>query len=207
MAVGLRKTVYYQTQDHPEFSSEPTRDGMDFYFSFKHDEQRLKDVSKSEVSAGTGIAQNDAEVHSLDRLQIASGTDGYFRSRHLVPAHAARRKIASSVIEIECEGLVESVREDHFVARLNRIRGVGDPDTFCAEFPKKQVAAGDKDLLVEGALFRWSVGYDSIDGTKQRFSRLVFRRLPAWTAQSLAVSRHRMQEVVASIEWADDPCD
>lgn len=51
-----------------------------------------------------------------------------------------------------------------------------------ATFSVDQVPPPDRKLVVPGAVFYWSIGYeDSPTGTRRTVSLLRFRRLPAWT--------------------------
>jgi hypothetical protein len=36
-------------------------------------------------------------------------------------------------------------------------------------------------LVVEGALFDWHIGYEKTSGTTQKYSKILFRRMPRWT--------------------------
>ena len=39
----------------------------------------------------------------------------------------------------------------------------------------------DLQLVVEGALFDWHIGYEKKSGTTQKYSKILFRRMPRWT--------------------------
>jgi len=94
------------------------------------------------------------------------------------PVYAAAqvRRLASIVLA-EWEGSVLEVQPESIVAGLVPIRGVGTDEEAEAEIPWDEIADGDRDLVRPGALFRLSVGYEVANGTRSRFSRVVFRRL------------------------------
>jgi hypothetical protein len=85
----------------------------------------------------------------------------------------------------EWEGSVLEVGADGILAGLVPIRGLGNDEEAQGEIPWDEIADGDRDLVQPGALFRLSVGYEISSGTRTRFSRVIFRRLPAWTAKEL----------------------
>jgi hypothetical protein len=78
------------------------------------------------------------------------------------------------------QGTVQRVDNDTFTAYMT------DNDerkaTEVAEFYKSDLSDEDSELLEEGAVFYWFVGYnDSASGQRSRSSVLRFRRLPPWT--------------------------
>jgi hypothetical protein len=98
------------------------------------------------------------------------------------------------------EGVVDGVNDGSFVARLVD-RTAGEPDEE-AEFDLAEVPAGDRDLVVPGAVFYWSVGYrTSATGTRLRASIMSFRRLPAWTEAEKGQARERAEEIAKALDW------
>ena len=82
------------------------------------------------------------------------------------------------------EGVVLRMGEDSFFARLVDLTSQNVDEE--AEFPLEEVSASDFDLLEEGAVFYWDIGYlDQTDGQRRRTSSLRFRRLPSWTQTEL----------------------
>jgi hypothetical protein len=50
----------------------------------------------------------------------------------------------------------------------------------------------DRSMVVPGAIFDWSIGYRQDEGgTRTRVSRLVFRRLPAWSKDR--IQKHKLE--------------
>lgn len=88
---------------------------------------------------------------------------------------------AHEVILQEWEGQVQSVAKLHFSARLVDITAGESEETEEADLPVDDVNEGDRKLLVPGAVFRWLIGYRYTPGQKERFGRVVIRRLPIWT--------------------------
>ena len=85
----------------------------------------------------------------------------------------------------EWEGYIVSIQKDYFTARITDLtnRAVKEEE---ADFEINDLTDDDKRRLRAGAIFRWSIGYNiSAGGTKQRYSRIVFRNMPAWGEKEL----------------------
>lgn len=104
----------------------------------------------------------------------------------------------------EWEGVVLDLKGLTFTARLKNVKGAEVNFSEAAEFDIADVPIGDRDLLLPGGIFRWVVGLESRSGTRQKYSRIVFRRLPAWTARSLNKADSSLKELVAGINWLND---
>lgn len=94
------------------------------------------------------------------------------------------------------EGVVLKKTDQSFFARLVDLttRGIEEE----AEFALEEVPDSDLDLLQDGAVFYWDIGYlDQTNGQRLRASSLRFRRLPAWTAQELKEAENRASHLEA----------
>jgi hypothetical protein len=105
--------------------------------------------------------QIEAEQHTpklgLEVRHIAEEDNAFFAipEFRLKPAHAEQVFAATK----EWEGTIESVGNSHFLAQLREIRPKADEGTDIAEIPIGDVPRSDRDLLREGAVFRYLVGY------------------------------------------------
>jgi len=88
------------------------------------------------------------------------------------------------VVLAEWEGSVLTVEADKITAQLTPISGV-EKVAQDADVPCEEISEDDRELVRVGALFRLAVGYEIANGTRTRFSRIVFRRLPAWTRRDI----------------------
>ena len=81
------------------------------------------------------------------------------------------------------EGQVISIDfENHDV--LIKFHEIGSKDDVVEEvvFDFAEISESDMDLLKEGAIVYWNIGYlEEISGTRSRISELKFRRMPAWS--------------------------
>jgi hypothetical protein len=99
------------------------------------------------------------------------------------------------------EGIVEEVSDDEFTAVL---RDVTDPsrEDERSTMLVEDVPFSDRHLLVPGAVFYWSIGYDdSSDGQRRRVSVIRLRRLPAWKPHEVAASVARARQLRDELGW------
>lgn len=102
----------------------------------------------------------------------------------------------------EWEGYVTEVAKNGFTAQLVDLNAEDDLPTEEADFSIEDVSDPDLRLLREGAVFRWTIGYEkSVSGTKTRISRIVFRRLPQWTRKELVSADRTAKRLMAGIAW------
>lgn len=101
----------------------------------------------------------------------------------------------------EWEGRVVRIFRDHFVAYLVDLTKREDHETEEGKFPLTEVSDSDLPLLCENAIFRWVIGYRAIGGTKERFARIVFRRLPTWSQREITAADELAQRWVRQLVW------
>ena len=69
-----------------------------------------------------------------------------------------------------------------------------------ATFDLEEISSEEHDLIECGSVFRWSIGYEILPGgTKQRVSRIVFRRLPAWRKPDLDKAEKIADEIYQNL--------
>lgn len=101
----------------------------------------------------------------------------------------------------EWEGYVTEITETSFVAHLiDRTAGKTIPEELM-EFAIEELSDDNKELLQEGAIFRWSIGYHKFHGTKRKASDIVFRRLPAFTKKDLVAAEARATRLSEALTW------
>lgn len=101
----------------------------------------------------------------------------------------------------EWEGTVIRLLDDAFVGSMvdlsEKEKGFQDE----AEFPLSDLPPDAQPLLKVGAIFRWSIGYSIVDGTRYRASKIVFRRMPAWTRRDLETAARYASDLSNSVTW------
>ncbi|MCQ4313484.1 hypothetical protein NAV33_16540 [Pseudomonas stutzeri] len=108
---------------------------------------------------------------------------------------------SSFIAEQEWEGCVLSIYEGQITALLQDLSRPGLEEQ--AVFDVDEVSEIYRDLVKEGAIFRWSIGYQrQKGGTKSRLSSLVFRRMPAWNSKDLAKSQEEAEDILSGLQWA-----
>lgn len=114
----------------------------------------------------------------------------------LVPSDAPKinKPKHKSVVLQDWEGVVETVGDESFTARLRDLTiNERDPSEI-AEFPVEDVSDDDRELLDVGAVFYVTVGrLIRSNGRQERFGRIVFRRLPGWTSSTLRRAEKRAE--------------
>lgn len=100
------------------------------------------------------------------------------------------------------EGVVIKVDRDTFWARLLDLTGgaLGEEE---AEFPLEEVPAADADLLREGAIFYWNIGYRDLNSSGQRIraSEVRFKRTAPPTPAERVSAKRRAAHLVDSLGW------
>ncbi|MEQ3673430.1 hypothetical protein [Pseudophaeobacter sp.] len=166
-----------------------------------HREIEAETIQDSGISAEQYRRYDDDMVRDVIGIDIAKGVV----RRASPPSDAQVRTTPSSTGKVvEWEGVVETIAEDYFNCRMKVVKGSEvDFDEF-SEFSLDRVDPGDRDLIQPGALFRLVIGVQAISGTRQQFSRLIFRRLPAWRQEAMESAQSHLEAVVNGIDWADE---
>jgi hypothetical protein len=96
----------------------------------------------------------------------------------------------------EWSGFVTSIEQHYFTASLEGVYGTGvEGVEEDSEIPLSDVGDADRDLMRVGAMFRLCIFYENPkNGRPRRFSQVIFRRLPAYTADELEVAGKRGEE-------------
>ncbi len=122
------------------------------------------------------VAQSTAEVVRFEERQAVKSR-AIIRSALQVAMPPRTSSNARFIVHESWEGVVEEVCATFFYAQLASLTQRGLRER--AEIYLSEVSPPDRELLQEGAVFYWSVGYeDSPAGTRARKSAVRFRRLP-----------------------------
>ena len=102
----------------------------------------------------------------------------------------------------EWEGQVISIDRNKgiFTATLTDVFAGETVETEEGDFPIDDLYGSNIELLEEGAVFRWIVGYKYIGTTSESFSRISFRNLPVWSTSELD-NADREAERLNAIKW------
>ena len=111
--------------------------------------------------------------------------------------------IASFMSLQEWDGYVVDVGPRSFRARIVDVAG-GDKDNEEAEveISLEELDEESQSLLEKGRLFRWSIGYQRFNwGQKLRVSRIIIRRLPAWSSADLSGATRNAAQLSQQLKW------
>jgi hypothetical protein len=95
----------------------------------------------------------------------------------------------------EWEGQIQEVGTTSFLARLVDLTADEHTETEEVQLPLSDISEGDLALVRPGAVFRWIIGYRYTGAVKERFDRLVIRRLPMWTPAEISSADREAREL------------
>lgn len=131
----------------------------------------VQDPNPAESGAATSVKVGNQDLESSPSPQSRR-----MRPR-LRPTPVRARTQGQFQVHESWEGVVEEIFSTYFVAQL--VSRTMATQAEIAEILLEEVSPGDRELLVEGAVFYWAIGYrDSPSGQRTRTSVLRFRRLP-----------------------------
>ncbi len=96
-------------------------------------------------------------------------------------------------------GIVESIDKDHFIAKLEDKTNDGTYEI--ASFETSEVSPSDRELLSNGAIFYWSVGFASDNGQIEKRSLLRFKRSVGFTEEDINEIAEKSEHFNNSINW------
>jgi hypothetical protein len=111
------------------------------------------------------------------------------------------RPVSREELLQEWEGRVVEIRADQFTARLVDLSAGDNEERDEVDILISDLAAADLELLRENSIFRWLIGYRYFGSTKERFTRVVFRRMPAWSRNELRAARRSAEQRAERMVW------
>jgi hypothetical protein len=132
-----------------------------------------KDISKL-VSPSTKSSLSGADGgHVIDSEKIA---------RNVVQVVPRIRSNISFEAEEKFEGIIDTITEKTFSAKLVSILNPDAQTEEYAEFDIDEIVESDKELAKPGSIFYWYIGKSTdSSGRTRRTSEIRFRRLPVWS--------------------------
>jgi hypothetical protein len=85
----------------------------------------------------------------------------------------------TSISSQKWKGYVVDKGPEYFKAIITDISKTNQDEEV--EIPLKAISQDDLHLVIEGARFDWHIGYEKLSGTTQKYSKILFRRMPRWT--------------------------
>lgn len=185
-----------------ETSISPTS-GKDARVTFDADAAKYRQRKRALI-----LRNQSRDNTSLGSDEIGTGTDRPapeevgIRPLRLPQSHV---RVAPREITLqEWEGRVLHTQGRLVIARLVDITAGDTEETEEVELPLDDVTEADQALLRPGAIFRWILGYSYASGRKERFARVIVRRLPVWTAREMSEADREASELHDAIFGASE---
>ena len=160
-------------------------------------------ISQSTREIAGGIVRERDLVRRDEPETVSQNND------HANSTRVCRVRLASPLIRLpagtlpkehvqllqQWEGVITEVKSDSFFADLQDLADANQPIEV-VEIPIEEIPNDDMALLVEGAIFYWSIGYEtSAGGQLRRVSEIRMRRAPRWTKRGIQQVKKRAEEL------------
>lgn len=90
------------------------------------------------------------------------------------------------------KGYVTKKNDEYFSAIITDLSNHSQDEYV--EIPLKLISQDDLHLVEEGAYFDWHIGYEKLSGTTQKYSKILFRRMPRWTSSEFSKAKQLKTE-------------
>lgn len=174
-------------------------------------------VSTSAARVTTGESSDAtirviAKHHSTNAVSLAEGTAFAPKNVEIVPEQMVvsssaapnppRRAERFEVVQ-NWEGVVTTVEETTFHAEVRPTNNPSARPTDELEIDLVNVAPGDIEMVKEGSVFYLTVGTLTLPGEgPQQTTRLIFRRMPRWSANDIKRRDSRVDALWSKMEAA-----
>lgn len=136
-------------------------------------------TNKEEFIRRNSVAQKETTVTSLIQEERLRRIPSYDEA-------ANDRALPQNQVIAEWHGQVTSIHESFFVAQLKGVIGDGvKGEIEEATIPCEEIRDEDIELFQLGAFFRLCVGSEQRNGTRRRYTDVIFRRMPAYRKEDL----------------------
>lgn len=178
LALDLQETAAIEE----EIPSIVGLEGLRYFSPNKSPEQAASDKQSTDV-LGTSDSEEKPVIPSISAIPRT-------------PTQPKPRSISLQ----KWEGVVTNISEGLFTARLVDLTQTGPEEE--AEFSISEISQGDQNLMEQGAVFYWSIGYlDDLGGQRTRTSLIRFRRLPVWSEGEIEKAREDAESIGRLIGW------
>ena len=159
------------------------------------DENNFKDsieISKARIDSFFKTPSVESELEeNTDSNTVVPSLSKKENFVEFVKDSLVRQK--TSVSSQHWKGYVTKREEDYFSAIITDPSNENQDEEI--QMPLKSISSDDLHLVVEGSYFDWHIGYEKISGTTQRFSKVLFRRMPKWTSDDFNKAKHLAQQI------------
>jgi len=198
----MSATALREFDESPSRSRDQAREELNFLI-LDLDVEELSDEQITKTGGSADLFRAWAEELEPHFIGVDVSQYKAFRRPAVRSHYQVRNNPSTTGNVVEWEGIVETVKDGGFSARLVAVKGSkNDFDEF-TDFDFSDVQPGDRYLVEPGAIFRLLMGTQAIGGTREQVWNIVFRRLPAWKASTVHDAQQRLDAMFDSIEWVD----
>jgi hypothetical protein len=164
---------------------------------------KLVDINKNEdfIFVDPVLPQEESSINESLLDKNATGKDS---SRYDVPLELLHQSIDFKLrkqrtrpkfqVLQKWEGIVEEVKKDHILVKLIDLTNGGTDEEALLDY--EDISADDLALVKEGAMFYWSIGYETqLDRQVKKSSFIKFRRLPNISPGKFDAIHERAEEL------------
>lgn len=158
----------------------------------KHDYDKYI-VNRLEIAARQSLSECQTRVLQDDldnNKRFDTGTENNLKpqSKKIISPQLSSGLLVPNAYYVELQefdGKVLDINVDEGIFTAELTSKQKPEEILRAEFDVDDVDKGDRGLFKQGALFIWKVGKEENNGTQQKISQIVFRRLPSWWAKDI----------------------
>jgi hypothetical protein len=150
---------------------------------------RYAEAVISDFSEHTAEDSGDVE---LEFIRVAPRIHQRIPNFPLPQAPTKRRSFQETA---SWEGVVLQTNDEGVIAKLTR--RYQDFPAEEAMIPWQEIDNSDRDIVSEGALFSWKVGYLESNGTRLSVSKIEFRKIPNFSTRERTAAQVKAQEYAA----------
>jgi hypothetical protein len=152
----------------------------------------LTSGSSTELSSTAGGSAQELPTGEVVPLRVRLEV----RRPLLFPQEQSPELQENFLVLQDWEGVVETIDAGTFTARLRDRTNNEAYAAEKAELPMADISNDDQELVRSGAIFYLTIGrLTRANGRQDRLGRLVFRRLPGWTASTLLRAEQRAERL------------
>ncbi|MCK5615458.1 hypothetical protein KAR91_77055 [Candidatus Pacearchaeota archaeon] len=160
-----------------------------------------RDLNPALVKRVVGYRENTVELEVEDERSVGSiYSFENIKQESPVLRIKSDKILGTSITFSKWKGVVRNIEKESFIAKVTDIvEKIPDEEV---EFFISDVSSDDKELLLVGAVFYWSIGHVfSSSGQITRASFLRFQRLPLFDRNSLNMAKRKAFDIQKNIRW------
>ncbi len=166
-----------------DFSTTDKVEGLNTIFPSKILQQQDDDKDKATIIDLDDERRKKAITRAINKNRIIQSD---FTGKENIAKSAQSESLINFIALKKLEGQVVSVDQEQKEVSI-RFHEIGGNNQTVEEavFDMEEISPSDYDLLEEGAIVYWNIGYLDQPEGRQRISELRFRRMPIWSKREI----------------------